>query len=131
MSTQWHPLFADLLRPLLEPHYEIQTNVPVGDAPREADFVLLRRTQAGFLPFQGLWRYLIPWNILEFKGPTVRPRLDHLERLIEVGLGIHRHLMEQELYRPPKTVSEVSFWYLSFHLGLRFLRHCWAVWYSW
>ena len=30
----WHPLFAQLLRPLLEGYYEVQTNVPVGDAPR-------------------------------------------------------------------------------------------------
>ena len=28
----------------LRHYYEVQTTVPVGDAPREADFVLLRRT---------------------------------------------------------------------------------------
>ena len=32
--TQWHPLFAKLLRPLVEGHYEVQINVPVGEAPR-------------------------------------------------------------------------------------------------
>src|SRR5260370_21894127 len=30
---QWHPLFAQLLRPLVQDYYEVQTNVPVGDAP--------------------------------------------------------------------------------------------------
>ena len=34
---QWHPLFAQLLRPLLEKDYDIQINMPVGDLPREAD----------------------------------------------------------------------------------------------
>jgi hypothetical protein len=29
---QWHPVFAQLLRPLVEDYYEVQTTVPVGDA---------------------------------------------------------------------------------------------------
>ncbi len=45
-TTQWHPLFAELLRPLLQDYYDVETNVPVGDAPREADILLLRRTSA-------------------------------------------------------------------------------------
>jgi hypothetical protein len=68
--TQWHPIFARLLRPAVESHYQVETTMPVGDAPREADFVLLRRTGHGALPFRGLWRHLTAWNILEFKGPT-------------------------------------------------------------
>ena len=51
---QWHPLFARLLRPHLEGYYELQTAVPVGDLPRQADIVLLRRTGTGALPFRGL-----------------------------------------------------------------------------
>lgn len=39
--TQWHPIFAKLLRPLLEGYYDVQTNVAVGDVPREADVVLV------------------------------------------------------------------------------------------
>ena len=46
-KKQWHPVFAELLRPLVESHYQVETNVPVGNAPRQADFVLLRRTRAG------------------------------------------------------------------------------------
>jgi|GEM_PF-3008206 len=67
---QWHPLFANLLRPVVEDYYDVQTNMAVGDMPREADLVLLRRTHEGTLPFQGLWKHLTTWNILEFKGPT-------------------------------------------------------------
>src|SRR5229473_245681 len=90
--TQWHPVFAQLLRPAVEAYYEVQTTFPVGDAPREADFVLLRRTAPGTPPFRGLWRHLTTWNILEFKGPTVSPRREDVELLVELGLGIDRRL---------------------------------------
>ncbi len=56
--TQWHPLFAQLLRPILENEFDIQTNVPVGDMPREADIVLVRRLSAGATKHTGLWRWL-------------------------------------------------------------------------
>jgi hypothetical protein len=71
---QWHPLFAHLLRPVLEEYYEVQTNVPVGDVPREADIVLLRRRRRQRPPLRGIWRRLTEWNVLEFKGPSVSPR---------------------------------------------------------
>src|SRR5437660_2929139 len=92
---QWHPLFVRLLRPLVESHYEIRTNLPVGDLPREADFVLLRRTRQGQLPFQHLWRHLTTWNVFEFKAPTVSARRRHLNLLLEVGLGIDRRLNQE------------------------------------
>ena len=41
---QWHPIFAHLLRPLVQEFYDVQTNMAVGDAPRESDIVLVRRT---------------------------------------------------------------------------------------
>ena len=71
---QWHPIFAQLLRPAVEAYYEVETTFPVGDKPREADFVLLRRMTGPPPPFRGLWRNLTPWNVLEYKGPTVSPR---------------------------------------------------------
>ena len=43
---QWHPIFAQLLRPAMEAYYDVQTTLPVGDAPREAEhliFQLVRR----------------------------------------------------------------------------------------
>jgi hypothetical protein len=43
---RWHPLFAKMLRPIVQEHYEVETNVPVGDAPRAADILLVRRTAA-------------------------------------------------------------------------------------
>jgi hypothetical protein len=122
--TQWHPIFAQLLRPAVGGYYEMQTSVPVGDAPREADFVLLRRTSVGPPPFRGLWQHLTYWNILEFKGPTVFPRRGDVDRLIELGLGIDRQLRSR---RPgPRgnapLRAEVSFWYLANRLGRRWLR---------
>src|SRR5437016_14225793 len=116
---QWHPIFAQLLRPVVEAWYDVQTTVPVGDAPREADFVLLRRTGVTPLPFRGLWRHLTAWNILEFKGPTVSPRYGDVELLIELGLGIDRKLRAGRRRPAP---AEVSFWYLANRLGQRFLR---------
>jgi hypothetical protein len=56
MAKQWHPIFAQLLPPLVESHYEVQTGLAVGDAPRTADLVLLRRSSTAAPPFQGLWR---------------------------------------------------------------------------
>jgi hypothetical protein len=122
--TQWHPLFALLLRPVGEAYYDVQTTVPVGDAPREADCVLLRRTVRITPPFQGLRRHLTPWNILEYKGPTVSPRRGDIELLIELGLGIDRRLRAERAARAqrPLAPEDVSFWYLANHLGRRLVR---------
>lgn len=121
---QWHPVFAQLLRPAVEGYYEVQTSVPVGDAPREADFILLRRTSRGAPPFRGLWRHLTSWNILEFKGPTVSPRRGDIELLVELGLGIDRRLRaaRADANQPLPLPDEVSFWYLANRLGRRFVR---------
>jgi hypothetical protein len=59
-KTQWHPLFTHLLRSQVERYYEIRTELPVGDTPRRADLALLRRVDAGPLPFRTLWIYLAP-----------------------------------------------------------------------
>src|ERR1700736_841026 len=116
---QWHPVFAQLLRPAVQDYYDVQTTVPVGDAPREADFVLLRRTAAQPLRFQGLWRNLTTWNILEFKGPTVSPRRGDVDLLVELCLGIDRRLRHGQA-RPGS--EEVSFWYRANRLGRRFVN---------
>src|ERR1700678_2189245 len=94
---QWHPVFAALLRPLVQDSYEVTTNVPVGDLPREADVVLLRRTAAVATPFSGLWQHLTPLNVLELNGPPVDARLRALGLLAEVGLGIDRRFNEERL----------------------------------
>jgi hypothetical protein len=122
--TQWHPLFAQLLRPILESYYEVETNVPVGDAPRQADIVLLRRKSTQKPPFRGLWKDLTAWNVLEFKGPTVSARLDDLDELVELGLGIYRRLNEERVKekRAPLEPAAISWWYLANRLGRRFLR---------
>ena len=122
--TQWHPLFVKLLRPLVEDYFEIETNLPVGDVPRQADLVLLRRTSAKKLPYRGLWRNLTTWNILECKGPSVSPRRGDLDLLVELGLGIDRRLNQERIQRgaAPLVPQQVSFWYLANRLGRRFLR---------
>ncbi len=120
---QWHPLFAQLLRYLVEDYYAVETNVPVGDLPREADILLVRRTTETPPPFQGIWRHLTPWNVLEFKGPSDDPALRDLDLLVEVGLGIDRRLNEQHAREKLALLerADVSFWYLANHLGRRFL----------
>lgn len=114
-KIQWHPLFAHLLRPRVERYYEVQTNLAVGDVPRQADLVLLRRRGTGPAPFTGLWRLLTAWNVLEFKGPTVAARPQDLLLLIELGLGIARRLNAKR--RRPLVEGQISFWYLANQLG--------------
>ena len=120
-ATQWHPLFAELLRPLLQDYYDVQTNVPVGDVPREADILLLRRTSEQPTPFLGLWRHLTAWNVLEFKGPTVDARVQDVHLLVEVGLGIYRRLNEERRRQRQKSLEpeQASFWYVVRSLGKR------------
>jgi len=98
--------------------------VPVGESPRSADIVLLRRVSRGSLPFRGIWQFLTTWNVLEFKGPSVARRSRDLDRLMELGLGIDRRLNEERATRGARVLdqSEVSFWYLCSHLGRRFMR---------
>ena len=116
MAIQWHPYPLWLL---LEGYYDIQTDVPVGDVPRQADLVLVRRTTAKPLPFHGVWRHLTPWNILEYKGPAVSARLEHIDLLVELGLGIHRRFNAEAGKSKHQAVpaAEVSFWHLMRHLG--------------
>ena len=118
---QWHPIFGDLLRHTLKDYYDVQTNVPVGDLPREADIILLQKTSAGKPPFRGLWSHLSRWNILEFKGRSESARVGDIDLLAEVGLGIHRRLLEEEANDRVRR-GDVAFWYLANHLGKRFLR---------
>ena len=123
---QWHPLLAELLRPVVQDYYEVQTNVPVGDVPREADLVLLRRKTEGSLPFHGIWTQLTRWNILEFKSPLVTPQVRDLDLLLELGLGIDRRLNEQRAKQGLRLIEadQVSFWYLANRLPARFLNRC-------
>jgi len=111
---QWHPLFAYFLRLVLEGRYEVLTNVPVGDVPREADVVVLKRSALRGPQFHHLWKWLTKWNILEFKGPTVRPSEAHLDLLLELGLGVARRLNGQRVRDKlrPLAPRQVSWWYV-------------------
>jgi hypothetical protein len=120
---QHHPFFAEMLRLRLQQHYDVHTNLTVGDKPREADIVLVQRNNDRPTPYTGLWRHLTPRNLIEFKGPTVSARVRDLDLLVELGLGIDRRLNEEESrhgrsLRPPE---EMSFWYIVRSIGRRFL----------
>jgi hypothetical protein len=123
---QWHPLFAQLLRPVVEEFYDVQINVPVGEAPREADIVLLQRKTPHTRPFKGVWSGLTVWSILEFKSPTVVATIRDIDLLAELGLGIDRRLNERRAREGlhPLRPQDVSFWYLANRLSRRFLRQC-------
>jgi hypothetical protein len=118
---QWHPIFAHLLRPLLQDYYDVLTDLPVGDLPRQADIVLIHRTAAGPAPLQGIWRHLSAWNVLEFKGPSDAPALRDLDLLWEIGLGIERRLNEERSRQaqPAWERDAVAWWYLANHVGQR------------
>ena len=122
-SRQWHPIFTDLLRSLVRDHYEVRTNLPVGDLPREPDIVLVRRTSDQPPPFRTLLHYLTTWNIIEFKGRSVSARFRDLDLLVELGLGVDRKLNEDRVGEQLDQIGpeEVSFWYIVNHFGDRFL----------
>src|SRR5262245_35862427 len=121
--TQWHPIFAEVLRPSVAAPYDLRTTVPVGDLPREADFLVLRRKRSAPGPYRGLWRRLTVVNVFEFKGPTVATRRADLELLVELGLGIGRRLHTgRGALWPRVPASETSFWYLANRLGRPLLR---------
>src|SRR5256885_1369179 len=98
--------------------------LPVSDAPRSADIVLVRRTSDGPPPFRGLLHHLTTWNILEIKGRSVSAHIRNLDLLGELGLGIDRRLHQERgrQKQRPLDPAEVSFWYIVNHLGTRFLR---------
>ncbi len=123
MSTQWHPLFAHLLKLLVGKWYDVEPEVPVSDLPRRGDVLVVRRQAESEPPFRGLWSHLTDWNVIEFKGPTDTPEADDLELLMAVGAGIAYRLNEQrrEAGEPSLAADQVSYWYLAPQLGTTFL----------
>jgi len=116
---QWHPIFADLLRPLMQDYYEVLTEVPVGDLPREADLLLLRRRAPA--PFVSIWRHLTTWNVMEFKGPSDDPPCATLTCSWKSAYGIDRRLNEERLQdkQPLLERGDMSWWFLVNHVGQR------------
>jgi hypothetical protein len=118
---QWHPIFAHLLRPLMQDYYEVRTDVPVGDLPRQADLVLLRRTAPAPFLHPNLWEEvqrmirttgLEPTldlrPLIDLVGPQqfIRQMIDQvgLRRIIEaVGL---RRIIEEVVLR--RIIDEVG-----------------------
>jgi hypothetical protein len=77
-------------------------------------------------PLQGAWRWLTEWNVLEFKGPSSPARLQDLDDLVELGLGIARRLNQPRWARRRRStpVEQISFWYLANRLGSAFIADC-------
>lgn len=125
MSRQWHPLFAHLLRLLLDRYYSVQPEVPVSDLPRRGDLLLVRRQTAEPPPFEGLWSHLTEWNVLEFKGPGDHPHEDDLELLLHVGTGLTARFNEERVAAKQERLAnrQVSLWYVASSLGETFLGH--------
>jgi hypothetical protein len=123
MSTQWHPVFAHLLKLALGDYYDVQTEVPVSELPRRGDILLIRRQERGVPPFQGLWSHLSDWNVVEFKGVGDDPEEDDLELLVHVGAGLTLRLNEERRTRQQERLAarQVAFWYLAPKLGETFL----------
>jgi hypothetical protein len=123
MSTQWHPVFAHLLKLSLGDYYDVQTEVPVSELPRRGDLLLIRRQERGSPPFAGLWSHLREWNVVEFKGVGDDPEEDDLELLAHVGTGLTYRLNEERRasQEAPLGPSQVAFWYLAPRLGQTFL----------
>jgi hypothetical protein len=121
--TQHHPFFAEMLRLRLQDYYDVQTNLPVGDLPRAADIVVVQRLRDQPTPYTGLWKHLTPRNLIEFKGPTVTARIQDLDLLVELGLGIDRRLNEEETRQGRAVLlpEQMSFWYIVKSMGRRFL----------
>jgi hypothetical protein len=111
MKTQWRPLFAHLPGLLVQDHYEVQTEVPVSDLPRQSDLLLVHRQPGAQPPFRGLWGHLTDWNVIELKGPTDAPEEDDLELLMHVGAGITCKLSEERKARGEERLAarHVSF----------------------
>ena len=124
MNVQWHPLFARLLKVLLEDFYQVEPEVSVSDLPRKGDLFLLRRTGTAEPPFTGLWMHLTEWNVLEFKGPTDGPEEVDLDKLMHVGTGIGYRFNQERRQRgeAPLPNRRIAFWYLAPTLGETFLE---------
>ncbi|PIY48480.1 MAG: hypothetical protein COZ06_16375 [Armatimonadetes bacterium CG_4_10_14_3_um_filter_66_18] len=67
MAVQWHPLLARFLRHDYADRLEVQTEVPLGELPLRADFLLIRRAPELPLPFP--LSHLGSTTLMEYKGP--------------------------------------------------------------
>lgn len=98
-------------------YYEVETEVPVGELPRRADLVLVRRERAD-PPFTGLWMHLTRLNLFEYKGPTDSADELDLDLLMHVGTGLLCRYNEEK--RGSVRPGEMSLWYVVPSMGEAF-----------
>ncbi len=111
MSTQWHPLFAHLLRLLIDEYYEVKTEVPVSELPRRGDLLVLRTLQPRLWEEIRLMastakdRPIIDWEAVS-KVADIEEFVRFLppERIIQV-LGVERAIQTIGLPRLIETVG--------------------------
>lgn len=124
-GTQWHPWFAQMFKDLVGQWYEVETEVPVSELPRQGDLFVVRRQDAAEPPFTGAWLNLTDWNVFEFKGPTDEAEEEDLDLLIAVGTGLNVRMNEQRKQVKLTRLAnrQVSFWYLVPTLGDTFMAY--------
>jgi hypothetical protein len=114
-KTQWHPLFAELLKLLLGDYYDVRPEVPVSEMPRRGDFLVVRRQDGPQPPFAALWSHLREWNVIEFKGLTDHAEIGDLELLVHVGTGLTVKINEERKARGLAALASarLAFWYVA------------------
>lgn len=121
-KTQWHPLFAKLLKALLDVHYRIDVEVAVSELPRRGDFLVVKRLP-GRSPFAGVWGNLTDTNVIEFKGMSDAPDESDLDLFGHVALGLaHKHNEARHAQGQARLAPhELSLWFVAKELGETFL----------
>jgi hypothetical protein len=124
-KTQWHPMFASLLKALLRDYYTIDPEVSVSELPRRGDLLVVRKQDGPAPPFTGLWSWLRDWNVIEFKGMTDDANAADLELLVHVGTGLTYKTNEERRGRreEPLANMQMTFWYVAGTIGQTFLRN--------
>lgn len=92
MPIQWHPLLARFLKRDYQDRLDIQYEFPLGELPRRADFILIRRRSEVDLPYP--LNYLGQTTLMEYEGPDETVSQPHLQLL---GIHAHLYVLQQNL----------------------------------
>jgi hypothetical protein len=84
MTIYWHPFLAEMLRLSYADRIVIQEQLPLGDLPLEADWLLIRRDPQVALPFP--LEFLGQRTLVEFKSPDDTADQAALEQLEIYGM---------------------------------------------
>jgi hypothetical protein len=114
MLTYWHTLHHELLLAQLGADYHLETDQPVGELPRRANTVLLRKPTPPTVRFNGVFSRLSLINVMEYNSPDEAATVDTLQHLIAVGTGMALRLRERPYPNQPAfTLPGLSLWLLT------------------